>query len=376
MRIYFLKLKMKMQIRENHLQKKKKLKLLLNCFEELESDITVGYDGATKEEHGQNLHENLDRLISRMKAGVYYPRPGKRVYIPKPGSRKMRPLGISCFEDKFVERAINKILVEVYEPKFLDCSYGFRQGRSCHLAVSELLCRISGITSYIVEADIRDCFGSFDHDQLIRFLEHDIADRKFLELIKRGLKAGHLEGNIWYSDDTGTMQGCGYSPTLANVYMHYTLDTWFRYKTRSVCDPKDRFIGKASLIRYADDFVCYFQYWSDVRKFFSDLKVRLEKYGLRMAEEKTRVLEFGHFAAQNIRNLWMKTKEGLIRLETFDFLGFQFYCGKAKGSGRFCLKVRSVSKRVRSKINKIGEWIRINRHFGLKHIFRRINSDL
>ena len=151
--------------------------MLTICFKELDPHKASGIDRVTKEEYGKNLNRNLDELIKRMKGGTYSPKPSKRVYIDKPGTNKKRPLGISCMEDKIVERAIAKLLVEVYEPKFLDCSYGFRPGRNCHQAVSTLLNHIHGLTGYVVEADIRSCFDTIDHDWMIKFLEHDIADK-------------------------------------------------------------------------------------------------------------------------------------------------------------------------------------------------------
>ena len=188
--------------------------LLRRCFNELDPNKASGIDGVTKREYGKNLDQNLEALVARLKDGTYTPQPSRRVYIPKPGTDKKRPLGISCFEDKIVERAIAKILGEVYEPKFLDCSYGFRPGRNCHLAVSTLLGAIHQKTNYVVEADIRSCFDTIDHKWLLTFLEHDIADKKFIEIIRRGIKAGHFEDGVLHWHEAGTMQGSGYSPVL------------------------------------------------------------------------------------------------------------------------------------------------------------------
>ena len=188
--------------------------MLRQCYKELKPDKAAGIDKVTKKQYGMNLDQNLTRLVSKLKGGTYFPRPSRRIYIPKPGTNKKRPLGISCFEDKIVERALNKILVAVYEPRFLDCSYGFRPKRNCHQAISKVLKSINGLTSYVVEADIRNCFGSFNHDILIEALELSIADRRFIEIIRRGLKAGHLEDNIYIDDLTGTAQGSGCSQAL------------------------------------------------------------------------------------------------------------------------------------------------------------------
>ena len=186
--------------------------LLRQCFKELDPNKASGIDKVTKRDYAQHLERNLEQLVAKLRGGIYSPQPSRRVYIPKPGTDKMRPLGISCFEDKIVERAIAKILNAVYEPKFLDCSYGFRPKRNCHLAVSVLLKSIHQKTSYVVEADIRSCFDTIDHNWLLTFLEHDIADRRFIEIIRRGIKAGHFEDGMFHLHDAGTMQGslCGY----------------------------------------------------------------------------------------------------------------------------------------------------------------------
>ena len=350
--------------------------MLLQCYRELDPHKAVGIDKVTKEAYGRDLDRNLDKLVSKLKGGTYFPRPSRRVYIDKPGTTKKRPLGISAFEDKIVERAINKILVAVYEPKFLDCSYGFRPMRNCHLAISKLLKNINALTSYVVEADIRNCFGSFDHDKLIMFLEHDIADKRFIEIIRRGLKAGHMENNIWYDDVTGTAQGSGCSPTLANVYMHYTLDTWFRWMTLPRTPSGFRFRGQAQLIRYADDFVATFQYKSDAEKFYRLLGERLGKYGLTLAEEKTRILAFGRFAQSNINERLARGVKCRTKPETFDFLGFTFYCSTKHSNGRFTAKVKSIGKRMHRKVKEIRDWIKKNRCLPLKLIFSHLNKVL
>ncbi len=352
------------------------MEMLKLCYKELDKNKAAGIDKVTKEEYGKHLDENIEALISRMKGGTYSPKPSKRVYIDKPGTTKKRPLGISCFEDKIVERAINKILVAIYEPIFLDCSYGFRPDRCCHQAISELLWHINGRTSFIVEADIRSCFDTIDHNWMITFLEHDIADRKFIELIRRGLKAGHFEDNIYIDDLTGTVQGSGYSPTLANVYLHYVLDTWFQYKTTTVKRPEMRFRGEAHLVRYADDFVCCFQYKDDAVKFFDDLKLRFGKYGFALAEEKTRVIEFGRFAQSNLDKLRTKGLTSKTKPDTFDFLGFTFYCSTNKSTGKFAVKVKSIGKRVKTKLAKIKDWLKKNHNASREAIFSHINDVL
>ena len=351
--------------------------MLVLCYNEIDGKKATGIDDVTKLEYGKELDQNLDKLISRLKGGTYFPRLSKRVYIDKPGTNKKRPLGISCFEDKLVERAINKILVAVYEPKFLDYSYGFRPFRCCHMAINKLLSNIRGSTSYVVEADIRSCFDTIDHDMLLFFLERDIADKRFVEIIRRELKAGHFEGNLYIDDLTGTVQGSGASPTLANVYLHYVLDTWFDDKRRSsLLLPEQRFKGVAGLVRYADDFVGTFQYEEDARMFYEELSARFAEFGFTLAEEKTRIIEFGRFAQDNLnkrRRLGLTDK---TQPDTFDFLGFTVYCAKARETGKFCVKVKSNGKRMQRKLNSIVAWIKKYRHSKLEVIMRHLNSVL
>jgi group II intron reverse transcriptase/maturase len=351
--------------------------MLRQCYKELKPDKAAGIDKVTKKQYGMNLDQNLTRLVSKLKGGTYFPRPSRRIYIPKPGTNKKRPLGISCFEDKIVERALNKILVAVYEPRFLDCSYGFRPKRNCHQAISKVLKSINGLTSYVVEADIRNCFGSFNHDILIEALELSIADRRFIEIIRRGLKAGHLEDNIYIDDLTGTAQGSGCSPTLANVYMHHVLDQWFKVKVSSRYYRGRKFRGQAVLVRYADDFVATFRYKDDAWSFYRELKERLEKYGLSLAEEKTRVIEFGRFAQDNINQKKARGAKGRSKPETFDFLGFTFYCSTSwKDPGKFCPKVKSIGKRMSRKIKQITSWIKYNRYLPVRNIVAHLHDVL
>jgi group II intron reverse transcriptase/maturase len=352
--------------------------LLRQCFKELDPNKASGIDKVTKRDYAQHLERNLEQLVAKLRGGIYSPQPSRRVYIPKPGTDKMRPLGISCFEDKIVERAIAKILNAVYEPKFLDCSYGFRPKRNCHLAVSVLLKSIHQKTSYVVEADIRSCFDTIDHNWLLTFLEHDIADRRFIEIIRRGIKAGHFEDGMFHLHEAGTMQGSGYSPVLCNVFLHYVLDTWFRFLKESPMAPYSmRFRGDVQLVRYADDFVATFQYKDDAERFYRLLKQRFTKYGFALAGEKTRIIRFGRFAARDAETDSLMGRSERRKPDTFDFLGFTFYCSLNK-KGRFCCKLKSAAKRVRTKLKKISEWLKANRSMGLeeyiKHICRVLNG--
>ena len=210
--------------------------LLKSIHKRMDKNKATGVDKVTKAEYEADLDNNLKKLVACMKDGTYRPNPTRRVYIPKDGSRKMRPLGISCYEDKLVENAVAQILTMVYEPKFYPCSFGFRPGRNCHMAVREIIEMVQyRKTSYVVEADIRSYFDTIPHDWLMKMLEHDIADRKFLEIIRRFLKAGVMENGKYLDSESGSPQGNGASPVLANIYLHYVLDNWFDVIVQRQC---------------------------------------------------------------------------------------------------------------------------------------------
>lgn len=331
----------------------------------MEKNKASGIDRVTKEEYEQNLEANLERLVERMKNGSYKPNPTRRVYIPKETKGKMRPLGISCYEDKLVENAIAQILEQIYEPKFYDESFGFRPNRNCHQAVKRTIEMVRyGKTNYVVEADIRGFFDNVDHEWLMKMLEHDIADRKFLEIIGKFLKAGIMEDGKYLDSERGTPQGNGASPILANIYLHYVLDNWFDVIVKRQCN------GECYLIRYADDFVCCFQRKYEAEIFRQRLEERFAKYGLELAEEKTRILEFGRFAGQD------RKRRGAGKPETFDFLGFTFYCGTDTKKQFFRCKVKTSRKKLRSKTKAMKEWIKRHRDMPLEWIFGRVNAKL
>lgn len=332
---------------------------------QMDKNKAYGIDKVTKEEYGRNLEENLGNLVERMKRGSYKPNPIRRVYIPKDGSSKMRPLGISCYEDKLVEQAIAQILTMIYEPKFYNESFGFRPKRGCHQAVREVIEDVQyRRTSYVVEADISAFFDTVDHSWMMKFLAHDIADEKFLDLIAKFLKAGIMENGKYLDSERGTPQGNGASPICANIYLHYVLDNWFDVIVRRQC------AGECYLIRYCDDFVCCFQNKWEAEVFYERLQERFKKYGLELSMEKTKILEFGRFARQNREN------RGQGKPETFDFLGFTFYCG-TNGKGEFFrCKVKTSKKKMRSKIKAMKEWIKKNRTKPLEEIFKIVNAKL
>jgi len=338
---------------------------LISSHKEMDRKKAKGIDGVSKEDYSIELEANIKHLVKRMKNGSYKPEPIRRVYIPKDGSSKMRPLGISCYEDKIVEKVIAEILTMVYEPKFFNTSYGFRPNRNCHQAVKEIIEDVQyHKVCYIVEADIKGFFDNVDHGWMIKFLEHDIADKKFIEIIKKFLKAGIMEDGKYLDSEKGTPQGNGASPVLANIYLHYVLDTWFDVKVKRQAK------GEAYLIRYCDDFVCCFQNKWEAETFYESLIERFAKFGLELALDKTKILEFGRFARQN------RAKRGLGKPETFDFLGFTFYCSEDGKKQFFRCKVKTSKKKLRSKIKTMKEWIKNNRIMPIEELIKKINQKL
>ncbi|MEL7565561.1 MAG: group II intron reverse transcriptase/maturase [Dehalobacterium sp.] len=323
-----------------------------------------GIDKVSKDEYAENLDENVGRLVLRMKNQAYQPQPSRRVYIDKPGSKKKRPLGISCYEDKLVENRVAEILSAIYEPKFQEFSYGFRPGKNCHQAVRKLIECIRKNVSYVVEADIRSFFDMIDHEWMIRFLEHDISDKKFIALIRKMLKADVLDEGKLLEHEVGSPQGSAASPIFANIYLHYVLDTWFAIRVKKECR------GDAYIIRYCDDFVCCFQYKEDAEKFYQELPKRFAKFGLDLAEEKTQILEFGKFAVKDR----VARREG--KPETFDFLGFTFYCSMDTKKRFFRVKVKSCRKKTTAKLKKLNLWLKEHRNMAIKDIINRVNQSL
>ena len=249
-----------------------------------------GIDGVTKEQYNENIENNIEDLLVRMKKFSYRPQAVKRVYIPKTGSDKLRPLGIPAYEDRLVQGCMAYVLNEIYETKFLDCSYGFRPERNCHQAIREINQKIMiKKVNYILDADIKGFFDNVDHNWLMEFLRHDIGDKNFLRYISRFLKSGIIENLKYHESDKGTPQGGLISPVLANVYLHYVLDLWFEKGI------KPKLKGEAYLIRYCDDFIIMFQYENEAQKVYEALKERLAKFKLELAEDKTRILPFGRF---------------------------------------------------------------------------------
>lgn len=334
------------------------------CHEELKADKATGVDEVTKQEYGAKLRENIADLLDRMKRQAYKPQPVRRVYIPKAEGQKLRPLGIPAYEDKLVQKALNNILVRIYEGEFLNSSYGYRPGRGCHEAL-RMVGRIleTGRINYVVEADIKGFFDHVDHAWMMKFLGERIADPNVHRLILRFLKAGVMEDGRREDSEQGTPQGGVISPTLANVYLHYVLDLWFAIKVAKQCQ------GQAYLIRYADDFLCFFENQEEAETFLQGLPERLGKFGLEVAPEKTKLIEFGRNAAEN------RTRRGKGKPETFDFLGFTHYCGKSR-NGRFCVKRMTSRKKFKAKVKACGDWLHKMMHCPVQDTVKALNQKL
>ncbi|WP_462405635.1 group II intron reverse transcriptase/maturase [Gracilibacillus sp. Marseille-QA3620] len=337
---------------------------LIQCHHELPNNKATGVNGTTKEQYAESLEENIMDLTSRLRSKSYRPIPVRRMYIPKLNSNKRRPLGIPEHEDKIVQKGIAKVLNAIYENDFLDCSFGFRPNRNCHDALKILNFYIEKrLVSYVVDVDIKGFFDNVDHKWMMEFLKHRITDPNLLRIISRFLRGGYMEESRRYKTDKGTPQGGVISPILANVYLHYVLDLWFEKVVRKQCE------GQAYMVRYADDFVCCFQHKREAIQFYESLKLRLKKFNLEIAEDKTKVIPFGRFAENNAK------RTGNGKPATFDFLGFTHYCGKSK-QGKFRVKRKSSRKKVQGKLKESKEWLKSNRNKNIHLIMERFRRSL
>jgi RNA-directed DNA polymerase len=325
---------------------------LREAYRAISPNAAAGVDGVTWRDYGSDLEANLRDLHARVHRGAYRARPTRRVFIPKPDGR-LRPLGVAALEDKILQRAVVEVLNAIYEQDFLGFSYGFRPGRSQHDALDALSVGIvRKKVNFVLDADISDFFTRLDQGWLERFLEHRIADKRVLRLIQKWLRAGVIEDGEWSKTEDGTAQGASVSPLLSNVYLHYVFDLWADQWRRRHAR------GDVVLSRFADDYVAGFEHREDAEQFLSDLRDRFARFGLALHPEKTRLIEFGRFAAEN------RARRGDRKPETFEFLGLTHICAKTR-NGRFKLKRVTSKKKMRAKLSSVKTEMRRRWHHSI-----------
>jgi group II intron reverse transcriptase/maturase len=336
---------------------------LKECFFMLNKDRAAGTDGVSWREYEENLNHNLKELVERMKRQAYKPQPVRRTYIPKVNGN-MRPLGIPSVEDKIVQMGITRILEAIYEVDFLDFSYGFRPNRNAHQALDRLdKILMTKPINHIIDADIKGFFDNVNHDWMKKFLGHRISDPNLLRLVARFLKNGYMEEGKLYETEKGTPQGGIISPVLANVYLHYVLDLWME----KVIKPGGK--GVVEIVRYADDLVVCVQYKEEARMLLGMLKERLKKFGLELAEEKTRIIEFGRYAKRNADAKGRKP-------ETFNFLGFTHFIDKTRKGG-FKVGRKTNRKKMTAKLKEMNIWLKsIRNQYAAKEWWKILKAKL
>ena len=336
--------------------------LLRDSYQSLKKRAAPGVDGVTWEEYGRDLEGRIQDLHRRIHRGAYQARPSRRVYIPKADGRQ-RPLGIAALEDKVVQHAVGTVLNQIWEEDFKGFSYGFRPGRSQHDALDALYV---GITrkrvSWVLDLDIRAFYDKIDHAWMVKFVEHRIGDGRIVRLIQKWLTAGVMEQGRWIETEEGTPQGAVISPILANLYLHYVLDLWANQWRQK----KAR--GDVIIVRYADDAVLGFQHRDEAEQFLAELRERLGKFGLELHPEKTRLIEFGRYAAAR------RKEHGLGRPETFNFLGFTHYCGTNRKTGRFEIFRKTIGKRMAAKLREIATKLRQRMHESVEETLKWLQA--
>jgi len=320
-----------------------------------------GIDGETWQHYGEALEENLGGLSERLKRGAYRAKPVRRAYIPKADGRQ-RPLGVPALEDKIVQRAVVAVLNAIYEGDFLGFSYGFRPGRNPHQALDALAVGIeTRRVNWVLDADIRGFFDTLDHGWLVKFVEHRVADRRVVRLIRKWLSAGVLEDGTRTRSEVGTVQGGSISPLLANIYLHYVFDLWtHRWRRRQAR-------GGVAIVRFADDFVVGFEHCHEAERFLTDLRKRLQEFGLELHSDKTRLIEFGRFAAER------RKSRGAGKPGTFNFLGFTHICGRTR-NGKFAVLRLTMRQRWQAKLKAVKDELRRRKHMPIPEVGAYLRS--
>src|SRR6266446_6158833 len=346
---------------------------LREAYYGLKRDAAPGVDGETWREYGEELESNLADLSLRLRRGAYRAKAVLRRFITKDDGRQ-RPLGVTALEDKIAQRATVTVMNGIYETDFLGFSYGYRPGKSPHYALDALYTALlTRKVEWVLDGDISSFFDGLDHDWLMKFIEHRVADQRVVRLIRKWLNAGVLEEGQWSCSEEGTPQGGSASPLLANIYLHYVFDLWVQHWRKTKAN------GDVIVVRWADDFVVGFQHQADAERFHKELAERIAKFKLKLHPEKTRVIEFGFHAANN------RKRRGQGKPETFNFLGFTHICGQKRSNGMCTVLRRTMSKRKRAKlkevktelrkrmhhrVTEVGKWLRLvvaghNRYYGV-----------
>jgi RNA-directed DNA polymerase len=338
---------------------------LYQCYQELKTGKAGGIDTRTKESYtDKEIRNELETVAERIQQKKYRPKPVRRVYIDKPNKEK-RPLGIPTIIDKTVQMGMKKILEAIFEPEFLDCSYGFRPKKGCHKAIKADYRMIqTKPVNWILDVDIKGFFDSVDHWKLMDCIKQKVNDPLFNRLLIRFLKAGAIEEGIRRPTKQGTPQGGVLSPVLANIYLHYVLDLWFEKHEKKCIH------GYTELVRYADDFIIGAQTKPEAEQILADIEARLEKFNLELSDEKTKIIEFGRYAQENAKN------RGKKKPDTFDFLGFTHYCSTSQ-KGNFLVKYKTQGKRKQRHLKDMNTWLKaVRNQLKTKDIWKLLSAKL
>jgi RNA-directed DNA polymerase len=337
--------------------------LIWDSLNHISKDSAVGVDGIDVETAKKEFDQWAEEMIESVHRKSYRPPAVRRVWIRKPGKTEKRPIGIPSVADRALQRSVSVVLNAIYEQDFQNCSFGGRPGRSAHNALASLDQIVMGKkVNWVLEADLKNFFGSLDHGWLLKFVEHRVGDPRIISLVRRWLKAEAMEEGNFNASETGTPQGGSISVLLSNIYLHYVLDLWFEKAIK----PKLR--GECYLIRYIDDFIVCFQYKEDAIRFQEVLEKRLAKFTLELEPNKTRLVEFGRYASED-------AKEGGRKMETIYFLGFTHFCTKNR-NGKFIMGRKTEKSRLRRSINKLKEKMKEMRHWTIKEQAKKINEIL